>query len=291
MKLSIMLTDFILAHELFVRLTAFALTLTAMVIWEQVAPRRNTVSQRLVRRRNNLALLLIDVTVARILFPAAAVGFAIFAEARDMGLLRMLELPVWIAITASIVLLDFAIYLQHLVFHAVPLFWRLHQVHHADNDFDVTTGVRFHPLEILLSMGIKFLIIVTLGPPVVAVLIFETLLNITAMFNHSNIALPDRLDKALRTLLVTPDMHRIHHSIERAETDSNYGFCFSVWDRSLGTFREVPALGQTAMIVGVAEFCEPEQVVSLRGMLTIPFRRNNRHDSAAPRSPKAIQIM
>ncbi len=276
-----MLTDFILAHELFLRLTAFALTLTAMVIWEQAAPRRKPVSQRLSRRRNNLALLVIDVIVARILFPAAAVGFAIFAEAGGLGVLRMLELPYWMTNATSIVFLDLAIYMQHLVVHAAPLFWRLHQVHHADIDFDATTGVRFHPLEILLSMGIKFLIIVTLGPPVAAVLIFETLLNITAMFNHSNIALPKRLDKALRTLLVTPDMHRIHHSIEPTETDSNYGFCFSVWDRLLGTYREVPALGQAAMIVGVPEFREPAQVVALTGMLSIPFRQRKRLYSSA----------
>lgn len=283
-----MLTEFILNHEWSVRLAAFAFTLMAMVIWEQVAPRRRPALPGLPRRRNNFALLLIDVAVARIVFPAAAVGFAIFAEACGIGVLPMLELPYWFAIAASVVLLDLAIYLQHLMFHAVPLFWRLHQVHHADIDFDVTTGVRFHPLEILLSMGIKFLIIVTLGPPVVAVLIFETLLNVTAMFNHSNIALPKRLDKALRTVLVTPDMHRIHHSIERIETDSNFGFCFSVWDRLLGTYCEAPALGQAAMIVGVAEFREPELVVTLKGMLTIPFRRNKRSESPKAGLPKPI---
>ena len=278
-----MLTEFVLDHEWFVRLTAFALTLVAMVIWEQVAPRRRAVLPRLRRWKNNLALLLVDIAVARIMFPAAAVGFAIFAEANGMGVLPMLVLPYWTVIAASVVLLDLAIYLQHLVFHAVPLFWRLHQVHHADIDFDVTTGVRFHPLEILLSMGIKFLIIVTLGPPVVAVLIFETLLNVTAMFNHSNIALPNRLDQALRTLIVTSDMHRIHHSIERIETDSNFGFCFSVWDRLLGTYREAPALGQAAMIVGVAEFREPELVVTLKGMLTIPFRQKKPTTSGLPK--------
>ncbi len=285
-----MLGDFILDHEWFVRLTAFTLTLTAMVIWERVAPRRMAVMPRLRRWKNNLALFFIDVATARIIFPAAVVGFAIFAEARGIGVLPMLELPFWIAIAASVVLLDFTIYLQHLVFHALPLFWRLHQVHHADIDFDVTTGVRFHPLEILLSIGIKFLIIVTLGPPVVAVLIFEALLNVTAMFNHSNIALPNRLDKVLRALIVTPDMHRIHHSIERIETDSNFGFCFSVWDRLMGTYREAPALGHAAMVIGVPEFRDPEQVVTLKGMLTIPFRKNKRPESPTAGLRKPIQI-
>ena len=197
-----------------------------------------------------------------------------------MGLLRILEIPEAIAVVASIVVLDLAIYLQHLLFHAAPLLWRLHRVHHADLEFDVTTGARFHPIEVLLSMGIKFLVIVTLGAPVFAVLIFETLLNVTAMFNHSNIAMPGWMDLVLRGVLVTPDMHRVHHAIDRAETNSNFGFCFSLWDRLLGTYRQAPALGHLAMTLGVPELRELKKVVDLKGMLAIPFNSTARPDPA-----------
>lgn len=205
-----------------------------------------------------------------------------------MGLLRIFDIPEALAVVVAVVSLDLAIYLQHLVFHAVPLLWRVHRVHHADLDFDVTTGTRFHPLEILLSMGIKFLIIITLGPPVLAMLIFETLLNVTAMFNHANIAMPNRMDRILRSLLVTPDMHRVHHSIDRAETNSNFGFCFSLWDRLLGTYRQAPALGHVAMTIGVAELREPNEVVDLKGMLLLPFASSARPDSIVTRANGAI---
>lgn len=283
-----MLTDFTLAHEPFVRLAAFFLTLAAMVTWEVLAPRRAWTVPKVRRWSNNLALLLINSFIVRMLFPAAAVGFAAFAEAHHMGLLRILEVPWAIAVVASVVLMDLAIYLQHLVFHAVPLLWRVHRVHHSDLDFDVTTGTRFHPIEILLSMGIKFLIIVTLGTPILAVLIFETLLNVTAMFNHSNIAMPNQVDRILRRLLVTPDMHRVHHSIDRAETNSNFGFCFSIWDRVLGTYRSAPALGHMAMTIGVAELREPSEVVELKGMLAIPFGSSAGPDSVGIHSNGAI---
>ncbi len=283
-----MLTDFLLANEPFVRLAAFFLTLAAMVMWEVLAPRRALMIPKARRWGNNLALLLINSLMVRILFPAAAVGVAAFAEAQHMGLLRIFEIPEALAMVAAVVLLDLAIYLQHLVFHAVPLLWRLHRVHHADLDFDVTTGTRFHPIEIMLSMGIKFLIIVTLGPPVLAVLIFETLLNVTAMFNHSNIAMPNRMDRILRSLLVTPDMHRVHHSIDRAETNSNFGFCFSLWDRLLGTYRQAPALGHLAMTIGVPELRELTKVVDLRGMLAIPFGSTASRDPVGIRSNKHI---
>ena len=274
-----MLTEFLLAHEPFVRVAAFILTLAAMILWEVRAPRRLLMMPRIRRWKNNLTLLLINSILVRILFPAAAVGFAAFADSHEMGLLRIFQLSGAPAIIASVVLLDLAIYLQHLVFHAVPLLWRLHRVHHADLDFDVTTGTRFHPIEILLSMGIKFLIIVTLGPPVIAVLIFETLLTVTAMFNHSNIAMPRQVDQILRGLLVTPDMHRVHHSIDRTETNSNFGFCFSFWDRLLGTYKPIPALGHTKMTIGIPEFRKPRDVVNLKGMLAIPF------DLIAPADP------
>ena len=275
-----MLTDFALAHEPIVRFAAFLLMLTAMAVWEVLAPRRSQTVSKVKRWANNLALLLINSVLVRVLFPAAAVGFAAFAETHHMGLLRILEIPEAISVVASIVVLDLAIYLQHLLFHAAPLLWRLHRVHHADLEFDVTTGARFHPIEVLLSMGIKFLLIVTLGPPVFAVLIFETLLNVTAMFNHSNIAMPGWMDLVLRGVLVTPDMHRVHHSIDRAETNSNFGFCFSLWDRLLGTYRQAPALGHLAMTLGVPELRELKKVVDLKGMLAIPFNSTARPDPA-----------
>ena len=282
-----MLTHFLLANKPFVRLTAFFLTLAAMVMWEIRAPRRALTAPKARRWANNLALLLINSLMIRILFPAAAVGVAAFAEAQQMGLLRIFDIPEALAVVVAVVLLDLAIYLQHLVFHAVPLLWRLHRVHHADLYFDVTTGTRFHPIEILLSMGIKFLIIVTLGPPVLTVLIFETLLNVTAMFNHSNIVAPSPMDRILRGLLVTPDMHRVHHSIDRAESNSNFGFCFPLWDRLLGTYRQAPALGHAAMTIGIAELREPSKVVELKGMLLIPFGSSAHPDSSGTRSNRA----
>jgi sterol desaturase/sphingolipid hydroxylase (fatty acid hydroxylase superfamily) len=283
-----MLTDFALAHEPIMRAAVFFLMLAGMAVWELQAPRRALMLPKMKRWTNNLALLLINSLLVRILFPAAAVGFAVFAEAHEMGLLRILKIPEPFAIIASVVLLDLAIYLQHLVFHAVPLLWRLHRVHHADLEFDVTTGVRFHPIEVLLSMGIKFLIIVTLGPPVLAVLIFETLLNVTAMFNHSNVAMPAWIDRILRFVLVTPDMHRVHHSIDRSETNSNFGFCFSLWDRLLGTYKEAPALGHLAMTIGVSEFRDPDKVIGLKGMLAMPFSSNTQPNPVAIRSSESI---
>jgi sterol desaturase/sphingolipid hydroxylase (fatty acid hydroxylase superfamily) len=266
-----MLTQTLLAYEQAIRLAAFFLMLAGMAAWEMLAPRRALTVPKGRRWANNLALLLINSILVRVLFPAAALGFAALAETKSMGLLHMGRLPQPLAIILSVVVLDFAIYLQHIVFHAVPVLWRLHRVHHADLDFDVTTGTRFHPIEILLSMGIKFLVIVALGPPVIAVFVFELLLNVTAMFNHSNIRLPDRIDGFARKLLVTPDMHRIHHSVDRAKANSNFGFCFSVWDRLLGSYRATPRLGHAAMQIGVAELREPKQVVTLKGMLALPF--------------------
>jgi len=172
----------------------------------------------------------------------------------------------------AVIALDFVIWLQHVMVHAVPLFWRLHRVHHADPDYDVTTGARFHPLEIVLSMLIKFATIVVLGPPVVAVVIFEVLLNATAMFNHGNIGLPATLDRVLRRVLVTPDMHRVHHSIQDDETNSNFGFNLPWWDRLFGTYRDQPRAGQLGMVIGIRDHADPREVARLDGMLLLPFR-------------------
>jgi sterol desaturase/sphingolipid hydroxylase (fatty acid hydroxylase superfamily) len=232
----------------------FLVVLAGMAVWELAAPRRRQEIPRLLRWTNNLALVVLDTVVLRLAFPVLAVGVAIIAEQRDWGLFNALELPFWLSVTLSILLLDLAIYLQHVLFHAVPALWRLHRMHHADLEFDVTTGVRFHPVEILLSMAIKLAVVAALGAPALAVLMFEILLNATALFNHANIQLPSRVDRVLRWFVVTPDMHRVHHSVIRAETNSNFGFNLPWWDRLFGTYRAQPREGHAGMTVGIEQF-------------------------------------
>lgn len=194
-----------------------------------------------------------------------------FAQAHGWGVFNVVALPTWVELVLVVLLLDLAIYLQHRVFHYVPVLWRLHRMHHADLDVDVTTGARFHPIEILLSLGIKFVVVVSLGASPVAVLIFEILLNATSMFNHSNVRLPGSLEPVLRALVVTPDMHRVHHSILRRETDSNFGFNFPWWDRLFGTYRPQPEAGHDAMTLGIEQFRDSKEQ-RLDRMLTQPFR-------------------
>src|SRR5713101_6019280 len=213
-----------LPDEAAVRLGAFIAVFSAMALWEAAAPRRPRSYTRFRRWPSNLAIVALNTAFVRILLPATAVSLALAGERRGWGLLNNLPVPGWLVVAASVVLLDVAIYLQHVMFHAVPALWRVHRMHHADLDFDVTTGARFHPIEIVLSMLIKFGVVVALGTPAVGVLIFEVALNATSMFNHGNIRLPLRLDRYLRWLLVTPDMHRVHHSIVVGETNSNFGF-------------------------------------------------------------------
>jgi sterol desaturase/sphingolipid hydroxylase (fatty acid hydroxylase superfamily) len=229
------MSETLLAQEQTIRLVFFVGVLAAMALWELAAPRRRMEIPRLLRWSSNLALVALDTILVRIAFPVLAVGLAVIAQNSGWGLLNLLDVPGWAAIVIAILALDLAIYLQHVMFHAVPALWRLHRMHHADIEFDVTTGVRFHPAEILLSMGIKLGVVAALGPPAIAVLIFEVLLNASSMFNHSNIRLPDKVDAVLRLLVVTPDMHRVHHSIHPSETNSNFGFNLPWWDRLLGT--------------------------------------------------------
>jgi sterol desaturase/sphingolipid hydroxylase (fatty acid hydroxylase superfamily) len=210
--------DIILSNEPLVRLIAFGAVLTAMAVWELAAPRRKQELERKSRWPGNLGIVLLDTLLVRLLFPMGAVAVALAAEARGWGLFNAIAVPLWLAIPAGVILLDLAIYFQHVLFHAVPALWRLHRMHHADLAFDVTTGVRFHPVEILLSMVIKLGVVMALGAPALAVLIFEVLLNATSMFNHGNVALPESLDRILRWLVVTPEMHRVHHSIKARET-------------------------------------------------------------------------
>jgi sterol desaturase/sphingolipid hydroxylase (fatty acid hydroxylase superfamily) len=246
--------DSILATEPQLRLIVFLGVLVAMALWELAAPRRRQEIPRVIRWTNNLGLVVIDTILLRLSFPILAVGLAVIAQDRGWGLFNIMEAPGWVAVVVSIVVLDLVIYLQHVMFHAVPALWRLHRMHHADLEFDVTTGLRFHPVEILLSMGIKLAVVMALGPPAVAVLIFEVMLNATAMFNHSNVRLPTFVDRILRLIVVTPDMHRVHHSIRPEETNSNFGFNLPWWDRLLGTYKAQPKAGHEDMSIGIEQF-------------------------------------
>lgn len=263
--------EFLMANEKEVRMSFFFGMIVIIGLWEVVAPRRALTVSKMVRWGNNLGLVFLNSFILRFLFPAAAVGVAQLASEQGWGLFNFYDVPFWIAVVASVIIMDFVIYIQHVMVHSIPVLWRLHRVHHADLDFDVTTGARFHPLEIILSMLIKFATILLLGPSIVAVIIFEIMLNATAMFNHGNIGLPKRLDKFVRFFLVTPDMHRIHHSVEDDEANSNFGFSLTWWDRLLGTYREAPRAGQIGMTIGINKFRDQKQVSWLPGMLALPF--------------------
>jgi sterol desaturase/sphingolipid hydroxylase (fatty acid hydroxylase superfamily) len=263
--------EWALGHEPTVRLGAFFGMFALMAVWEAVAPRRARLLPRRVRWLHNLALVVLNSLILRLLFPVAAVGFALLAADHGWGLLNAFDVPFWWAFALSVIALDFAIYLQHVMFHAVPLLWRLHRVHHADADIDVTTGARFHPIEILLSMLIKFAAIAVLGAPAAAVLVFEVLLNATAMFNHANLRLREPVDRWLRRMLVTPEMHRIHHSMEAVEANSNFGFNLPWWDRLFGTYRERARLPQESMAIGVKGLTGSDAAVKLTGLLALPF--------------------
>jgi len=258
-------------NEAAIRLGAFIGMLTAMALWETVAPRRSRSYFRLRRWPSNLAIVALNTALVRILLPVTAVSLALHGAERRWGLLNNSPIPYWIAVAGSVILLDAIIYLQHVMFHAVPALWRVHRMHHADLDFDVTTGARFHPIEIVLSMLIKFGAVAALGTPALGVLIFEVLLNATSMFNHGNVRIPAQLDRYLRWLTVTPDMHRVHHSIVVDETNSNFGFSLSWWDRLLGTYRAQPTAGHDGMTIGIEQFREAREL-RLDRMLMQPFR-------------------
>lgn len=264
--------EFILTYEIQIRMGFFFGVLIIMASWEVIAPRRALTVSKAVRWFNNLGLVFLNSFLLRLAFPAAAIGVASYAEVEGWGLFNVVEVPFWFAVVASVVIMDFVIYLQHVMVHSVPVLWRLHRVHHADPDYDVTTGARFHTIEIFLSMFIKFATILLLGPPVIAVIIFEVLLNATAMFNHSNVRLPLGLDRILRLFIVTPDMHRVHHSVEDDEANSNFGFNLPWWDRLLGTYRDQPRGGHEGMQIGIRKYRDPKQVSWIPGMLILPFK-------------------
>jgi len=254
-----------------IRLAAFAVMFAAVASWELAAPRRKLLHTRRSRWPHNFGLLFVDVLVVRLLAPGAVIGVALAAQERGWGFLNLVSLPSWMAFLAGVVLLDLVIYFQHVMFHAVPTLWRLHRVHHADLDFDVTTGTRFHPIEILISTVIKCAAVAAIGAPAAAVLVFEVLLNATAMFNHANASLPGWAERWVRSLVVTPDMHRVHHSVLYDESSSNFGFSLPWWDRLFGTYRPQPRLGHEAMTIGVDAFRSPEDL-RLDHLLIQPFQ-------------------
>lgn len=258
-------------HETTVRLACFVGVFLVMAVWELLAPRRPLTAAKVPRWGSNLGLIVLNSLLLRLIAPLGSVGAAYLAAANGWGLFNRIEAPFWLAVLMSVVLLDLVIYLQHVVFHLVPLLWRIHLVHHADLDIDVTTGLRFHTIEIVLSWGIKSVAVLLLGAPALAVVTFEVLLNATAMFNHSNIQLPLRIDAILRWLLVTPDMHRVHHSWEQRETNSNYGFNLPWWDRLFRTYRDQPQNGHLGMTIGLKQIRDEERAERLHWMLSLPF--------------------
>ena len=269
-------------NEPIIRLACFFAVLLAMMLWEWRKPRRALSLPRARRWPANLGIIVVDSVVLRLVFPVLAVGAAELAAARGWGLFHGLNAPFWLALPASLLILDLAIYTQHVVFHKVAVLWRLHRMHHTDLDFDVTTALRFHPLEIVLSMLIKLVLVTLLGVPAVAVMLFEVILNATAMFNHGNVGLPRRLDRALRWILVTPDMHRVHHSIRPEETDSNFGFNLPWWDRLFGTYRDQPRDGHAGMCIGL-EYFRDRRAIGLYALLLQPFLNPDRR--AEDKSP------
>jgi sterol desaturase/sphingolipid hydroxylase (fatty acid hydroxylase superfamily) len=265
-------SNFILAYESVIRLSFFLGILVLMAAWEKLSPRRPMTTSKALRWYSNLSMVIIDTLALRLLLPIQAVGMAFFVQNRGWGLLNYVSLPHWLAIVIGILGLDLVIYLQHAMFHSIPLFWRLHRVHHTDLDFDVTTGIRFHPVEILLSMGIKMVAVTILGPSPVAVILFEVILNATSMFNHGNVRLPGSIDRMLRLFVVTPEMHRVHHSVVVREFNSNFGFNSPWWDRLLGTYRAQPSAGHEGMTIGLSQFREPKSL-TLPWLLILPFIR------------------
>ncbi len=267
------MNEVIMNNEVSIRLGAFFSIFFLVAVWEFITPRRQLTVSKIVRWYSNLGITFMNSVLLRWLFPVLAVSMAGVAQERNWGLFNNFELSSWLVVVICVAALDCVIYLQHVMFHAVPALWRLHRMHHTDLDFDVTTGSRFHPIEILLSMVIKLAVVIVLGPPPVAVLIFEVLLNGTAMFNHGNISIPPKIDRVLRWFIVTPDMHRVHHSSIPRETDSNFGFNLPWWDRLLGTYCNQPQSGHENMQIGIKTFRDPKYL-NLHWLLIQPFLKD-----------------
>jgi sterol desaturase/sphingolipid hydroxylase (fatty acid hydroxylase superfamily) len=264
------MTAFVTAHEATIRMAFFVGIFLAVALVELIVPRRPLTTSKKTRWFGNIGIVFINTFILRLLAPAGAVGVAIWIGHQGWGIFNVVKWPFWLEVILTVILLDFVIYLQHVMFHAVPALWRLHMMHHADMDYDLTTGTRFHPIEIIISLGIKAGAITVLGAPPVGVIIFEILLNGTAMFNHGNFFIPLGLDRVLRLLVVTPDMHRVHHSVFPFETNSNFGFNLPWWDRLCGTYRAQPRQGHDGMTIGLNQFRDPKRLTLLR-LLVLPF--------------------
>ncbi len=265
-------SGFLSTYEGGIRLGVALGLFALLALTEALKPRRKRTQTRKARWTTNLAIIMVDSVIVRLLFPAAAVGVALWADAAGFGLFNMVEAPFWLAILISFLVLDCAVWASHVASHKVPLFWRFHRVHHADRDIDVTTGIRFHPVEIIASMAWKAAVVALLGAPAIAVIVFEIVLNGTAMFNHSNWKLPLRLDRWLRLVLVTPDMHRVHHSAKGDETDSNYGFNLPWWDRMFGTYIDQPEAGHDGMTIGLNRW-QDDRPARIGWAMMAPFRK------------------
>ena len=256
------------------RTYAFISIISIVMLWELVSNKRPLQQSKVKRWLNNFGLIAVDTVVVKLLLPAGAFGVALWAENKGYGLLNNIDTSPLAATVVTVIVLDMIIYWQHRLFHVVPILWRLHQVHHADRDIDVSTGLRFHPIEILLSMLIKFVAVIALGAPATAVILFEVILNGMAMFNHGNIYLPKTLDSVIRLLFVTPDMHRVHHSIFKHETNSNYGFNLSIWDKIFASYHAQPDLGHEKMTIGLQQYQGNTPTSSLLWMLKLPFTQS-----------------
>jgi len=264
------ISEFIVSHEATIRMTFFVGIFVIVALIELAVPRRPLTTSKAGRWFANIGIVIINTVVLRVLVPAGALGISVWIGRQGWGVFNYMNWPIWIEVILSVILLDFVIYLQHLMFHAVPLLWRLHMMHHADLDYDLTTGTRFHPIEIIISMGIKASAISVLGASPVAVIIFEVLLNGTAMFNHGNLYIPLGIDRILRLMVVTPDMHRVHHSVFPSETNSNFGFNLPWWDRLMGTYRAQPTKGHDGMTIGLNQFRDPARL-TLPRIIALPF--------------------
>ena len=262
--------------EIIIRLSCFITIFCILALWEHLHPRRSQTFPKKLRWFNNLTIALLDTVIVRLLIPIVPVSTAILAQEQGWGLLNQVLLPPPVEAVLAVIALDCTIYLQHLLFHITPFLWPFHLVHHVDLDLDVTSGVRFHPVEIIVSMGIKLTAVIVLGASPLSVLVFEILLNATSMFNHSNIFIPLGLDRIIRLLIVTPDMHRVHHSVIIKETNSNYGFTLSWWDRIFGTYRDQPAKGHQDMLIGNARFLDGRKQ-KVTWLLLLPFLKEVRN--------------
>lgn len=260
----------IFKNEAIIRLSFFIGIFIIIAIWEFIAPRRSLLFPKVIRWYSNISIVILNILILRWLFPVLATGLAVLSQQRGWGVFNNVELPYGLEIIVSVLVMDCAIYLQHAMFHAIPLLWRFHRMHHTDLDYDVTTGARFHPVEIVLSMGIKLAVVAVLGPPVVAVIVFEVILNFTSMFNHGNISISIKIDRVLRWFVVTPDMHRVHHSTIPKETNTNFGFNFPWWDHLFGTYCDQPEKGHKDMVIGLNQFRSIEEL-HLHRLLIQPF--------------------